>query len=48
MAEDQYANYVLKKAMDAIDQGEQRVQMFDTLADSLTELVSFVWYFSII
>eukprot|EP01082_Thalassiosira_pseudonana_P007946 g7133.t1 g7133 contig23:1941255-1942835(-) len=38
MAEDQYANYVLKKAMDAIDQGEQRVQMFDTLADSLAEL----------
>eukprot|EP01082_Thalassiosira_pseudonana_P015105 g13592.t1.3.5e17418b g13592 g13592.t1 contig82:79516-81229(+) len=40
MAEDAYANYVLKTVLEVLEEGEQRDALFAVLASSLEELVS--------
>lgn len=40
MAEDAYANYVLKTVLEVLEEGEQRDALLAVLASSLEELVS--------
>ena len=42
MAKDAYANYVVKTALEVLEEGPQRDQIYGELLSNLAELVSFV------